>query len=177
MSSFTKEWIWDSDDETEVYAQGYGAGLTVSFRFTQHQDEDDQSLANRIVSYYHHVKSDESSDESEISSAPDQTDDPVQNRGMVRSEDAACGTTATPTVTGFADMEEMRKELWSVIEEVWPDVMKSSHAATLDTVFDLDATDGKRVSWKAEQHPGSPWSFDICKKAQVSLCILVLPLH
>jgi len=99
------------------------------------------------------MSKDENSDESELS-ASGYSDEPAQYRGVLHSKDAARHTTAIPTVAGFADMEELREELWSAIEEVWPDVVKCPCAANLDTVFDLDASVGKRLSRKAEQHPG-----------------------
>ena len=49
-AEFTGEWIWGDEEETEVYAQGYGADATTIFRFSKNDRR--TSLANRIVSCY-----------------------------------------------------------------------------------------------------------------------------
>ncbi len=50
---FTSEWIWGNDAETAVFAQGYGADLTIIFSFSLDKDKPHTSLANRICSSFH----------------------------------------------------------------------------------------------------------------------------
>ena len=47
------EWIWGNDLETIVYAQAFGHGKTLIFRFAQDNNQRPQSLTARIVTCYH----------------------------------------------------------------------------------------------------------------------------
>lgn len=47
------EWIWGNDLETIVFAQAFGFGKTLIFRFTLDSKQQSQSLAARIVNCYH----------------------------------------------------------------------------------------------------------------------------
>ena len=47
------EWIWGNDLETIVFAQAFGYGKTLIFRFTLDSKQQSQSLATRIVNCYH----------------------------------------------------------------------------------------------------------------------------
>lgn len=47
------EWIWGNDVETVVFAQAFGHGKTMIFRFTLDSEQQSQSLTTRIVNYYH----------------------------------------------------------------------------------------------------------------------------
>jgi hypothetical protein len=51
-TDFTPEGITSNEEETEVYAQGYGSGYSVIFIFKRNLDRDPTSLANRIVTCY-----------------------------------------------------------------------------------------------------------------------------
>ena len=47
------EWIWGNDLEMIVFAQAFGYGKTLIFRFTLESEQQSQSLATRIVNCYH----------------------------------------------------------------------------------------------------------------------------
>lgn len=47
------EWIWGNDIETIVFAQAFGCGRTLIFRFALDINERSQSLTTRIVNCYH----------------------------------------------------------------------------------------------------------------------------
>ena len=47
------EWIWGNDLETIVFAQAFGHGKTLIFRFAQDSNQRPQSLTARIVTCYH----------------------------------------------------------------------------------------------------------------------------
>ena len=47
------EWIWGNDHETIVFAQAFGLGKTLIFRFTLDSKQQSPSLATRIVNCYH----------------------------------------------------------------------------------------------------------------------------
>ena len=47
------EWIWGNDLETIVFAQAFGLGKTLIFRFTLDSKQQSPSLATRIVNCYH----------------------------------------------------------------------------------------------------------------------------
>ncbi|MCJ1422408.1 hypothetical protein MMC29_000288 [Sticta canariensis] len=55
------EWIWGNDLETIVYAQAFGHGKTLIFRFAQDSHQRSQSLAARIVNCYHDLTVDSTS--------------------------------------------------------------------------------------------------------------------
>ena len=52
------EWIWGNDLETIVFAQAFGYGKTLIFRFTLDSKQQSQSLTTRIVNCYHDRKVD-----------------------------------------------------------------------------------------------------------------------
>lgn len=47
------EWIWGDDLETIVFAQAFGHGKTLIFRFAHDSTQRPQSLTARIVTCYH----------------------------------------------------------------------------------------------------------------------------
>lgn len=47
------EWIWGNDMETIVFAQAFGCGKTLIFRFALDSNQRSQSLTTRIVNCYH----------------------------------------------------------------------------------------------------------------------------
>lgn len=47
------EWIWGNDIETIVFAQAFGCGKTLIFRFALDSNQRSQSLTTRIVNCYH----------------------------------------------------------------------------------------------------------------------------
>lgn len=49
------EWIWGDDAETTLFAQAFGDGKTLIFRFVVDQTEP-ESLATRVVNYFHDLK-------------------------------------------------------------------------------------------------------------------------
>ena len=55
------EWIWGNDLETIVFAQVFGHGKTLIFRFTQDRRQHPQSLTTRIVNCYHDLTVDSAS--------------------------------------------------------------------------------------------------------------------
>ena len=55
------EWIWGNDLETIVFAQAFGHGKTLIFRFTQDGNPQSQSLTTRIVNCYHDLTVDSTS--------------------------------------------------------------------------------------------------------------------
>lgn len=55
------EWIWGNDLETIVYAQAFGHGKTLIFRFAQDSHQRSQSLTTRIVNCYHGLTVDSTS--------------------------------------------------------------------------------------------------------------------
>lgn len=55
------EWIWGNDLETIVYAQAFGHGKTLIFRFAQNSHQRSQSLTTRIVNCYHDLTVDSTS--------------------------------------------------------------------------------------------------------------------
>ena len=50
---FVREFIWGNDEETVVFAQGYGADLTVIFSFSLVDSKSPTSLASRICNSFH----------------------------------------------------------------------------------------------------------------------------
>ncbi|KAM0805143.1 kinase-like domain-containing protein [Usnea florida] len=55
------EWIWGDDLETIVFAQVFGHGKTLIFRFTLDSKQQPQSLTTRIVNCYHDLSVDSAS--------------------------------------------------------------------------------------------------------------------
>ena len=55
------EWIWGNDLETIVFAQAFGYGKTLIFRFTLDSKQRSQSLTTRIVNCYHDLPVDSTS--------------------------------------------------------------------------------------------------------------------
>ena len=55
------EWIWGNDLETIVFAQAFGYGKTLIFRFTLGSKQQSQSLTTRIVNCYHDLTVDSTS--------------------------------------------------------------------------------------------------------------------
>ena len=55
------EWIWGNDLETIVFAQVFGHGKTLIFRFTLDSKQQPQSLPTRIVNCYHDLTVDSAS--------------------------------------------------------------------------------------------------------------------
>jgi hypothetical protein len=50
---FQPEWIWGDDEETTVFAQGFGSNLTVIFSFSLLKINACDSLASRICNKFH----------------------------------------------------------------------------------------------------------------------------
>jgi len=48
----TDEWIWGNGAATVVYAQAYGRGRTLTFRFSLSSDNP-VSIPSRIINFYH----------------------------------------------------------------------------------------------------------------------------
>ena len=55
------EWIWGNDHETIVFAQAFGYGKTLIFRFTLDSKQQSQCLTTRIVNCYHDLTVDSTS--------------------------------------------------------------------------------------------------------------------
>ncbi|KAI1291437.1 hypothetical protein F5Y03DRAFT_34024 [Xylaria venustula] len=53
LSAFTGEWIWGDDEETTVFAQGYGSNQTAIFSFTRSPLKPAEALSNRICNSFH----------------------------------------------------------------------------------------------------------------------------
>lgn len=54
------EWIWGDDAETTVFAQAFGEGKTLIFRFVVDNTRP-QSIATRVVNYFHNVENNDPS--------------------------------------------------------------------------------------------------------------------
>ncbi|KAK3393275.1 hypothetical protein B0H63DRAFT_530964 [Podospora didyma] len=56
---FKPEWVWVDNDGTNVYAQGYGRGLTVIFSFSIDKALPPTSLGNRVCTKYEGIEVDD----------------------------------------------------------------------------------------------------------------------
>ena len=162
-TGFTPEWIWGNDEETEVYAQGYGSGYTVIFSFKRNLDRDPTSLANRIVTCYHHDDDSDNDNGEDIGDVDEQLT--------------------------FANIDAMREQLWKAVDEIWPQVIQNEHdLKKIDSVIDIDAAFMKEsgfgpVEWHIYAHPLFSIFFRCLSEVQgsivfanilqITLCVLI----
>ena len=129
-TGLTPEWISGNDEETEVYAQGYGSGYNVIFIFKRNLDRGLTSLANRIVTCYHDSDNDNREDMEDIDEQ-----------------------------FTFANRSAMREQLWKAVHEIWPQVIQNEHdLKKVGSVIDIDAAFMKEtgfgpVEWHVYAHP------------------------
>ena len=196
-SKFTGEWIWGDEQETEVYAQGYGASLTVIFRFKRYPHADPTSLASRIVVCYHDLL-DESDDEPDGDSDHDHEGPSITKIDSMNAlattsshnDDVAMGVMQVETIwkaqdnfrttklrldgpqSSFANREAMRKSLWFAVDTIWPDVIMTPTIKAASTVVDVDGHGEGPFDWRPIHHPCFPQYLECLRTGEGSVSTL-----